>query len=115
MNPKWQVNYYFSPSDNNPVKEFLDFYPSVKVKVFRIISHIQEFGLVSVIPHIKKLTGTSLWEIRILGQDSSRILFATLPGQKIILLHAFVKKSEKTPLREIKTGLSRLAEYQGLT
>lgn len=110
MNPKWQVIYYISPSGNNPVKDFLDSHPTVKLKTFRIIAHIKEFGLLSVIPHIKKLAGTPLWEIRILGQDSARILFSALPNQQIILLHAFAKKSAKTPPKEIKTGLSRLTE-----
>lgn len=115
MDTKWQVIYYISPSGNNPVKEFLDSHPIIKLKTFRIIDHIKEFGLLSVIPHIKKLTGTPLWEIRILGQDSTRILFATLQDKQIILLHTFAKKTNKTPQKEIKTSLSRLKEYWNLT
>lgn len=111
----WKVIYYVSPSGNNPVKEFLDANLKAKVKALRIFSNIEEYGLNSVIPHIKKLAGTSLWEIRILGDDSARILYVTRSEKKILLLHAFVKKTDKTPLKEINVALKRLREVNSLT
>ena len=111
MNPKWQVIYYISPSGDNPVKEFLDDHLSVKLKVFRIFAHIKEFGLQLVIPHIKKLSGIPLWEIRILGRDNARIFYAALQNQQILLLHGFIKKTNKTPKKEIDLSLVRLNEY----
>src|SRR3989344_2849076 len=103
----WKVTYYISSNKRNPVKEFLDAHPKAKLKALRILSHIKEFGLNFAIPHIKKLTGTPLWEIRILGEDSIRILYVTRQGKQIVLLHAFVKKTNKTPRREINVGLVR--------
>lgn len=100
MDKEWKVYYYISSSGDNPVKDFLDERPSVKSKAFKIFKYIKEFGLTTAIPHIKKLTNTPLWEIRILGEDSVRILF--------LLLHAFIKKTNKTPLREIRVALSRI-------
>ncbi len=111
MDQKWRIIYFVSSSGDKPVKEFLDLHISIKAKAFRIFKHIQEYGLTTAIPHLKKLTGTPLWEIRILGQDSARILYVTLSGEKILLLHAFIKKSNKTPGREIKTALLRLSKY----
>jgi len=61
----------------------------------------------SVIPHIKKLTGTPLWEIRILGKDNIRIFYALMSKNGIIVLHGFIKKSLKTPSREIEVALHR--------
>lgn len=107
---KWKVIYYSYSSGSNPVKEFLDANPKAKVKAFRIFFNIQEYGLTSVIPHIKKLAGTPLWEIRILGEDSTRILYITREVKQIFLLHAFVKKTNKTPLKEINIALKRLKE-----
>lgn len=104
---RWQVIYYIPPSGDNPVKKFLDEHPSAKMKAFRIFSHIEEYGLTGVIPHIKKLTGTPLWEIRILGQDSIRILYITRSEKQILLLHAFEKKTDKIPPKEIKIALQR--------
>ncbi|MBI2337662.1 type II toxin-antitoxin system RelE/ParE family toxin [Candidatus Daviesbacteria bacterium] len=105
---KWKVIYYVSSSNTNPVKEFLDANLKAKVKALRIFSNIEEYGLVSVIPHIKKLTGTSLWEIRILGEDSARIVYVTQKEKQVLLLHAFVKKTNKTPAKEIDIALARL-------
>ena len=110
MDERWQINYYLSPSGDNPVKEFLDERPHAKAKAFRIFQHIKEYGLTTAIPHIKKLTGTPLWEIRILGEDSIRIFYVTKMEKQILLLHAFVKKTNKTPLKEIDIALSRIPE-----
>lgn len=107
---KWKVTYYISSSGNNPVKEFLDANLKAKVKAFRIFSNIEEYGLSSVVPHIKKLAGTPLWEIRIAGEDSARILYVTCQEKQVLLLHAFTKKTQRTPLREINVALVRLKE-----
>lgn len=108
MDEGWQIYYYISSSDDNPVKEFLDERPYAKSKAFRIFQYIKEYGLTVAIPHIKKLTGTPLWEIRILGGDSVRILYVTWRDRKILLLHAFAKKTNKTPPKEIAIALSRI-------
>ena len=113
MNKGWRVIYYVSSSGNNPVRDFIDDnVPKQKVKMLRLLFHIEEYGLQAVIPHIKKLSGTPLWEIRLLGQDSIRILFVTRVGNQVVLLHAFFKKTQKTPSREIAIALSRLKEIE---
>ena len=113
QNPKWKVLYYVSPSGDIPVKQFLDdTKPQVKAKAFRIFLNISVYGITTAIPHIKKLVGTPLWEIRILGEDSVRILYVTKTHQALILLHAFYKKKQMIPKKEINTVLSRLKEYE---
>ncbi len=107
---KWKVIYYISSSGANPVKQFLDDNLKAKVKALRIFSNIVEYGLLSVIPHIKKLTGTPLWEIRILGADSIRILYVTREAKQVFLLHGFIKKTNKTPSKEISIALMRLKD-----
>lgn len=109
---KWRVVYYISPSGNIPVRDFLDeAVPGLKAKALRILFHIEEYGLQVAIPHIKKLAGTPIWEIRILGGDSARILFVTKVEKQILLLHAFYKKTQKTPPREIAFAFKRLSEH----
>ncbi|MBI5356590.1 type II toxin-antitoxin system RelE/ParE family toxin [Candidatus Collierbacteria bacterium] len=105
----WQVAYYISPSRKIPVKEFLDATgPKLKTKAFLILMHVQEYGLQAITPHVKKLIGIPLWEIRILGGDNARILFVTQLGKQVLLLHAFIKKTNKTPVKEIAIALKRL-------
>ena len=110
MDTGWKIIYYISANGENPVKKFLDNYPKAKLKALRILSHIEEFGLSYAIPHIKKLAGTPLWEIRILGRDSVRILYVAKHEKQILLLHAFIKKTNKTPRKEINIGIVRLSE-----
>lgn len=106
------VYYYTSSHGESPVREFIDSHPKSKPKVMRIIQVIEEYGLQMVIPHLKKLTGTPLWEIRTLGQESVRILYVGYRDQNILLLHAFEKKTQKTPRREIATAIHRLEELK---
>lgn len=113
---KYQILYYISPASQNPVSVFLDsLSPKQQSKIVRVLKNIHEYGLESVTNHTRKLSGTPLWEIRILGSDNIRVIYA-IPIQNIVLLlHGFVKKSQKTPQKEIGKSLERLKEYQNRT
>lgn len=113
MNEKWKVVYYVSQAGNVPVRDFLDKAgPSVKTKALRILMHVEEYGIAGIIPYVKKLIGTPLWEIRIVGGDSVRILFVTQRGKTVLLLHAFYKKTQKTPQKDIAVALGRLNDHE---
>ncbi|EKD91130.1 MAG: protein of unknown function DUF891 [uncultured bacterium] len=104
---KWQV-IYFKENGANPVSDFLDSLNSEQQsKVLRIFHHIKEYGLDSAIPHLRKLTGTPFWEIRVLGKDNIRVIYV-VPTEKLVLaLHGFVKKKQKTPSKEIEIASRR--------
>lgn len=107
-----KVLYYTTIQEEKPVKDFIQSLSATqRTKISRILTYIEIYGLTVVINHVKKLAGTSLWEIRILGQDNIRILYATIVGDTILILHGFVKKSQKTPVREINTAINRLNEW----
>lgn len=108
-----EVIYYISSSNNNPIKDFLDSLSKKQQrKLIRIFTYVQEYGLTTAIPHIKKLHGTPLWEIRILGQDNIRVVYAILFADRIILLHGFLKKKQKTPVKDIQISLERLKDWK---
>jgi len=109
---KCEINYFISSSGENPIKLFLDKYPKVKVKTFHIFLNIEKYGLTTAIPHIKKLKNTSLWEIKIVGKESTRILYFTENPNSILLLHAFIKKTQKTPTKEINIAINRLRQIK---
>jgi len=75
-------------------------------KVLRTTELLEEYGPQLVMPHSRKIEN-NLFELRIRGQQEIRI-FYTFHKSSAILLHGFVKKSEKTPKKEIKTALQRL-------
>ena len=81
-----------------------------KIKFTKIVSYIDllaEKGLALGEPYIKYLR-ENIWELRPLRD---RILFACLENNKFILLHYFMKQTQKTPLREIEKAKRYLKDY----
>ncbi|MDO8638794.1 MAG: type II toxin-antitoxin system RelE/ParE family toxin [Candidatus Daviesbacteria bacterium] len=108
MEVGWKIIYYISVSGENPVSDFLDtLQRQTQSKVIRIFHNIEEYGLQSVIPHLKKLSGTPFWEIRVLGRDSIRVIYVVAVEYQILVLHGFIKKTQKTPLKEIEIARKR--------
>lgn len=106
------VIYYISPGGDNPISDFLDSLDhKQQAKLLRIIKYLEIYGLQSILPHVKKLSGTPLWEIRILGRDNIRTLYAVVQNNSVLILSGFIKKSQKTPPNEISIALSRLKEW----
>ena len=63
-------------------------------------------------PHTKSL-GDGLFELRLKGADGiARVFFCTLVGKRVVMLHSFVKKSDKTPKAERKVAEARLGEVK---
>jgi len=58
-------------------------------------------------PHLKHLEGP-LWEMRLTGRSGiSRALYVVVTGRRVVIVRAFIKKTQKTPRREIDLGLFR--------
>jgi len=113
MKTPYRIFYYTSTKGIIPAKKFLDsLEKSTKVKVFRIFQFYQSYGLTSIIPHTKKLKGYPLWEIRIRGKDNVRIIYAVYTKSSIIVLHGFLKKTQKTPQKNISIALERYKDWK---
>lgn len=107
-----KVYYYQTSSGNNPVKSFIDSLNKIQIaKLTHVLKLISEYGLRFVFPYTKKLTGTPLWEIRTLGKDNIRVIYATIIEQNILLLHGFIKKKQKTPSKHLRTALDRYKDW----
>ena len=80
----------------------------MRARLVRIAMLIEAKGLEHVgEPHIRHVEGR-LWEMRLKGRDGiSRALYVTAVGRRIVIVRVFVKKTEKTPRREIELALSR--------
>lgn len=113
MKKQWKVILYKTSSGDYPVQEFIDGLEiKAQSKVQGTIKLLQEYGIRLGLPHVKKLTGTELWELRILGSDSIRVLYITITDKAFILLHGFKKKKDKTPPKEIRIAEDRLTELR---
>ncbi|MBI2430971.1 MAG: type II toxin-antitoxin system RelE/ParE family toxin [Candidatus Levybacteria bacterium] len=109
----WKVIYFTTSTGENPVRNFIDnLNPKQQAKILRIFMYIQEYGLQSIIPHVKKISGTPLWEIRILGKDNIRVLYVIHIQQEVLVLHGFIKKKQKTPKKEFGIALKRYEEWK---
>ena len=57
--------------------------------------------------------GDGLFELRLKGQDGiARVFFCTLVGRRVMMPHSFVKKTQKTPPREIELARNRMKEVK---
>jgi phage-related protein len=111
---KWEIEFYQDSQGNIPVQDFIYKQSAkVKAKILKYTDLLQEFGLSLGQPYIEKLTGSDVWELRIRhGSNRYRILYFASSGHKFILLHAFLKKTAKTPKNEIEIAQSRIIDYK---
>lgn len=63
-------------------------------------------------PHTRAM-GDGLFELRLKGPEGiARVFYCTLVGKRIVMLHSFVKKTQKTPARELRTAQARMKEIK---
>lgn len=100
--------YLDSRTGKMPVKEYINALDTkTAAKVLKYIDFLREHKGYLDEPYSKHLRG-SIRELRIdFGKDRHRVLYFTFVKKQIILLHAFLKKTPKTPERDIQTALER--------
>jgi phage-related protein len=78
----------------------------------RIVELLVEHGPNVRLPHSRAF-GDGLFELRPRGKSGiGRALYCFLVGQRVMVLHAFVKKSQQTPARELKLARKRMKEIR---
>ena len=106
---KWRIEIL-----NQTVIDELDSLPvEMHAKLDHIIRLIEEFGLTRVRePYVEPL-GSKLWEMRMTGRDGiGRAVYVTAQARRVVILHAFRKKTRKTPRSAVRIASSRLKELQ---
>lgn len=94
------------------VKAALDALPSdIRARFERIVQLIQSHGLERVRePYVRHLEGP-VWEMRMKGKDGiARAAYVTATGRRVVVVHVFVKKTQKTSRRDIEMALARAKE-----
>ena len=105
----WEIRYY-----DDEVQEMIGAWPvGIRAYYARITERMCVFGPNLGMPFTRSL-GQCLFEIRARGKEGiGRAFFCTVVDRKIFILHAFIKKSQKTPERELEVARKRLADIQG--
>lgn len=105
----WKVNFYQNLRGESSVQEFILAQEKINIsKITRYIDLLENNGPFLKPPYIKKIQD-KLYELRISGQAEIRI-FYTIRNGEYYLLHAFKKKTQQTPLKELKIALNRIRE-----
>ena len=111
MSPRWEVDDYRGPRGARPVKAFLDGLTApAKAKVYAAFDMLATEGNRLQLPRSHAL-GDGLFEIRIAHSEGPfRIIYCFQPGRRALLLHAFVKRTEQIPARELEVAKGRKPE-----
>ena len=104
----WQVDVLESAA-----AEIIALPQDMRASFERISAMIRENGLLAMRePYVKHLEG-KLWEMRLKGRDGiARSIYVTAVGRRVIVVRTFIKKTEKTPRREIELALERVKEVK---
>lgn len=105
----WKVKFFQTAREESPVEDFIKNQDATTyAKILHLILLLGSSGPFLKPPYSKKLE-TGLYELRTTGKIAVRI-FYTMISNEYYLLHAFKKKTNKTPAKEIKTALDRMKE-----
>jgi phage-related protein len=105
---------FYKRGDKSPVHEFiLSLDEEFQLDVFAMLRRLQENPF-SLGAFSKKMEGIqNLFEVRVKGRNRAvRVFYCFKKGRTIVLLHAFAKKTQKTPLREIEIASRRVREVE---
>ena len=106
--PNYACEYFETDRGDKPVEEFIDsLQESTQRKFFYKKSLLEEFGPRLPFPHAKKLLH-DIYELRFEGpNETARVLYFFVYGNRIIFTNGFKKKSQKTPDKEISLAVQR--------
>jgi len=107
----WKVNFFRTSRGQFPVKDFIEKQDKpTRARVNLSIRLLVNNGPYLKDPYMKKLQN-NLYELRIRGKIAIRIFYSK-DKNEYYLLHAFKKKTQKTPIRELQVALGRMKEIE---
>ncbi len=105
----WEIKFYNKKVRN----QTLNFPAGIKAKLLHILDTIQETGPFTLgKPHIAPI-GKGLYEIRAKGKEGiGRSFFCAVFDKKVVILHSIIKKTQKTPKKDLNLAIQRMKEYK---
>lgn len=112
MEKKYKVYYFFDKKGIEPVREYINSQSlKERVKIFSFIDFLENSGGYLEEPYSKHVKD-KIRELRIdFSKNRHRIMYFTFTGEKIVLLSAFTKKTEKTPQKEINKAINNYNNF----
>jgi phage-related protein len=104
----WLVTFY---SDRLEA-EILSLPAGFVARFVRYAEKMETFGPDLGMPHTRAMGG-GLFELRIKAAEGiARVLYCTVVDRRIVFLHQFLKKTDKTPPRELEVARARMKEVK---
>ena len=106
----WEIKYH----DEKLQMEVLALPAGILARYFHRTDRMLEFGPDLGMLHTRAMRAGS-FELRLkLREGIGRVFYCTLVGQKIVMLHQFVKKTDKTPPKELALARKRMKEWKNV-
>lgn len=106
--PILSVRFFRTDAGNEPVREWLTDLPKEHKRLIGTDIKTVQFGWPIGMPMVRKLDNAP-WEVRTtLGDTIARVIFTVVEAE-MVLLHGFIKKSQKTPAIDLQTAKQRKA------
>ena len=103
---EWRISYFNADVEQT----ILDLPEGLLARYLRLTDLMLEFGSNLGMPHTRAIE-KGLFELRIKAKEGiSRVFFCTVIDKEIVMLHVIVKKSQKTPKKDIETARRRMKE-----
>lgn len=102
------ISYY----SEEVAKQILELPDTLAARYVALTRRMVEHGSNLGPPHTEAF-GDGLFELRLKGAEGiARVFFCTLVGKKIVMLHSFIKKTQKTPKKELDLAKARMNEVK---
>jgi phage-related protein len=104
----YTIRYYSS----DVLEQIFELPLSLQARYIVLTQRMVEYGPHLGLPHTDSFGG-GLFELRLKGAEGiARVFFCTMVRQEIVMLHSFIKKSQKTPDKELKLAKLRMREFK---
>jgi len=104
----WEVTYYNEALQD----EILAFPAGIQARYIHLTDRMCIYGANLGMPHTKAIKD-GLFELRMKSKEGiGRVFYCTLVNKRIVMLHSFIKKAQKTPSNELKIATARMKEVK---
>ena len=104
----WKIDFY----DSSVEEAILGMPPKIQARMLKLLDLIEKHGANLGHPHTEPM-GNGLFEIRAKAQEGiGRSIYCYMKGRHIIVLHAFIKKTNKTPKSDLNIARKRQLEIK---
>lgn len=104
----WEITFY----DEKLQNELLQLPTGIRAKFLHYLERI-EINVANLgMPHTRAM-GDGLFELRVKAEEGiSRVFYCTVKGKKVVLLHFYIKKTNKTPVSDLRLANIRMVEVK---